>query len=46
MKRVHILRRTTPVADIDMYDDYGQQSTGRAERVRVRRLRQIKHQLI
>ena len=47
MKRVHILERPISVRDIDSLeiDDYGKEwSQQKAERVRLRKWRKIKHQ--
>ena len=47
MKRVHILERPMSVSDIDALeiDDYGTESSyQKAERVRLRKWRKIKHQ--
>lgn len=46
MKRIQVLRRTTPVSDIDMYEnDDHYQKDHRGDRARLRRWRQIKHQI-
>lgn len=49
MKRVHVLRRPVPVDELEMLDDrydFPAGSNHRADRARIRRFRQIKHQLI
>lgn len=46
MKRMHVLRRTTPVSDIEQYEnDDNYQREHRGDRARLRRWRQIKHQV-
>ena len=48
MKRVHVLRRPMDVSDVDQLDsdDLDERWVRRADKVRVRRWREIKHQTV